>query len=129
MDFEIPSDAQNYLDYTNSVLTVKNTIPNGGKKIKLVFHQEIDSSSKTTSGLLEDDYVWVTMRDINDDYSKTLYGTLETESIISSISDYTVSVIDMTSPIIILNHDKFKLEDSSFVNCDIKKGDILFKYK
>lgn len=45
------------------------------------------------------------------------------------LSYFNEENIDMTSPIIILNHDKFKLEDSSFVNCDIKKGDILFKYK
>lgn len=37
--------------------------------------------------------------------------------------------IDMTSPVVILNHDKFKIEKSDFINCDITKNDILFKYK
>ena len=37
--------------------------------------------------------------------------------------------IDMTSPIVVLNHDIFKIEDSSYSIGDIKKGDFLFKYK
>ena len=37
--------------------------------------------------------------------------------------------IDMTSPIVILNRDKFTIGKCDHINCDVTKKDILFKYR
>ena len=37
--------------------------------------------------------------------------------------------IDMSSPIVILNHDKFTIEECDLINTNITKNDVLMKYK